>query len=86
MCSRKGALLAFVPRDKLTLLTPEANSSTYTFNKHHIKHRYCATCGIHPYAEAPDKSGNQTAAVNLRCLENFDLTGLTVKEFDGRAL
>jgi hypothetical protein len=86
ICSRKGSLLGFVPRDKLNLLTPEGNAATYTFNKHHIKHRFCTTCGMHPYAEAPDKSGKQTAAINLRCLEDFDLSSLKVKEFDGRAL
>jgi hypothetical protein len=86
MCSRKGSLLAFVPRDKLQLLTPETAADTYTFNKHFIRHRFCPECGIHPYAEAADKAGKPTAAINLRCLENFDLSKLAIKEFDGRAL
>lgn len=40
ICSRKGSLLWLVPRDKLRLLTPEENLSTYTFGKHLIKHRF----------------------------------------------
>ncbi len=32
ICSRKGSLLWFVPRDKLRLLTPEESLATYTFN------------------------------------------------------
>ena len=86
MCSRKGSLLWFVPRSSVSWLTPEANASTYTFNKHLIKHRFCASCGIHPYAEAVDPSGNPTVAVNLRCVEGLDLKSVKVKEFDGRAL
>ena len=86
ICARKGSLLWFVPRSKVTWLTPEANASAYTFNKHVIKHRFCPSCGIHPYAESVDPSGNPTVAVNLRCVEGLDLKSVKVKEFDGRAL
>jgi hypothetical protein len=86
ICSRKGALLWFVPRDNLRLLTPEDAASTYTFNKHVIKHRFCPTCGIHPYGEGMDPKGNRVAAVNLRCLEDIDLSAVPVHEFNGRAL
>ena len=56
ICSRKGALMWFVPRDKLQLLTSEQAMSTYTFNKHVIKHRFCSTCGIHPLSDRGDLS------------------------------
>ena len=86
LCAKKGSLLWFVPRDKLRLLTPEDRMSTYTFNKHKIKHRFCPTCGIHPFAEAADPSGKPMGAVNVRCLEGVDLGALPVKHFDGQAL
>ncbi|HET9664407.1 MAG TPA: GFA family protein [Burkholderiales bacterium] len=85
ICQRKGSLLWFVPRDRLRLLTPEANASTYTFNKHAVKHRFCPTCGIHPYGEATDPKGNRMAAVNIRCLEGIDLDAVPVTKFDGRS-
>lgn len=85
LCSRKGSLLWFTSRDKLHLLTPEDNAGTYTFNKHVIKHRFCPACGIHPYAEGVDPKGNATAAINIRCLENFDLESVPVQHFDGRS-
>ena len=85
ICSRKGSLLWFVPRDKLTLLTPEDAAGTYTFNKHAIKHRFCPVCGIHPYAEAVDPKGVPTAAVNIRCLQGIDLATVPVQQFDGRS-
>jgi hypothetical protein len=86
ICARKGALMWFVPRDKLNLLTPEEAASTYSFNKHVIKHRFCPTCGIHPYGEGVDPKGNRMAAINLRCIDDLDLTTLPVTEFDGRSL
>jgi hypothetical protein len=87
ICSRKGSLLWFVPREALRLSTPDANLKTYEFNKHTIKHRFCPECGIHPFAHATDpRSGKPMAAINVRCIENVDLDSLEVKKFNGRAL
>jgi len=86
LCSRKGSLLWFVPRSAFRLLTPEANAATYSFNQHVIKHRFCTTCGIHPFAYGVDPKGNEMAAVNIRCLEGIDLAAVPVKAFDGQAL
>ena len=86
LCSRKGSLLWFVPRDKLHLRTSGEGIGTYTFNKHVIKHHFCPACGIHPYAEAVDPRGNPTAAINIRCLEGIDIGSVPVRNFDGRSL
>jgi hypothetical protein len=86
ICSRKGSLLWFVARDKLRLKTPEDAISTYTFNKHVIKHRFCPTCGMHPYGEGTDPKGNAMAAINLRCVENIDLDAIPVHHYDGRSV
>jgi hypothetical protein len=85
ICWRKGSLLWFVPHAQLRLKTPEDAAGTYTFNKHVIKHRFCATCGIHPYGEGTDPKGHAVAAVNLRCIENLDLAPIPVHHFDGRS-
>lgn len=84
ICQRKGTLMWFVGRNQLTLLTPPENMATYTFNKHVIQHRFCATCGIHPFGEAVDPKGNPVAAINVRSLENVDIDALPVSHFDGR--
>ena len=86
MCGKRGSLLWFVPREKLTLKTPESDLSTYTFNKHVIQHRFCNTCGIHVFGEANDPQGNAAAAINLRVLDDVDLSGVPVHNYDGRAL
>ncbi|WP_018607590.1 GFA family protein [Uliginosibacterium gangwonense] len=86
ICTRKAALMWFVPKNKFRLLTPEAHISTYTFGQHRIQHRFCPTCGIHPFGEGIDPAGNHMVAINVRCLENIELAALPVKHFDGRAL
>lgn len=86
MCSRKASLLWFVPRNRLQLITPENDIATYTFNKHVIRHRFCRTCGIHPFGEGVDPKGNPMAAINIRCLEGIDPETVPVQHFDGRSM
>jgi hypothetical protein len=85
MCSPKGSLLWFVPRSEFRLETPEKDVSTYKFNKHVIEHKFCANCGIGPYALGRDPKGNEMAAINVRCLEGVDLQALQRMPFDGRS-
>jgi len=86
MCQRKGSLMWFVPRQNLRLLTPEANLSTYLFNKHVIKHHFCGKCGIHPFGEGAAPNGEAMAAINLRCIEGIDLAAIPVQHYDGRSI
>ncbi len=86
ICTKRGYLLWFVDRQKLKLLTSESSLSTYTFNKHYIKHRFCSVCGCGPFGEAADKTGKSQAAVNVRCLEGIDLSKIKKVPFDGRSL
>lgn len=82
LCRRRGGLLAFVPREKLKLKTPVENLSTYTFNKHVIRHHFCSTCGTAPFGEGPE---GQMTAINLRCLPDFDLESVEIVKYDGRS-
>ena len=86
LCRRRGGLLAFAPREKLVVKTPEDNISTYTFNRHVIRHHFCANCGIAPFGEGVGPNGAAMAAINLRCIPAIDLGTLTVKPYDGAAL
>ena len=86
ICSRRGSLLWFVPRSALELLTPDDAASTYTFNKHVIKHRFCPRCGILPFGEGVHPDGYPMAAVNLRCIEDLDLAAIPVHFHDGKSL
>lgn len=82
-CSRKGYLLWFVPKQQLKLKTSEFALSTYTFNKHVIKHHFCSVCGCAPFGFGKDPKGLDIAAVNVRCLPNVDRSKLKVVQYDG---
>lgn len=87
LCRRRGTLLWFGPREALALKTPESDLSTYTFNKHHIQHRFCAHCGVPAFGEADNpKTGGKMLAVNVRCLPDVDLKALKVNQYDGASL
>ena len=86
ICRRKGSLLWFVPRDKLRVISGDDSMSAYTFNKHVIRHRFCPTCGMHPFGEGKDRKGNSMGAINVRCLPEVDLDSLEVQHFNGRDL
>ena len=86
ICARKGALLWSVPRDQLRLLGSGEGVGSYLFNTHAIAHRFCQTCGMHPYAEDAGDGAERSAYVNVRCLEGVDPTRLPVIEFDGRSM
>ena len=85
ICSKRGYLLWFVPRAKLDLHTPESELSTYTFNKHRIKHHFCSTCGVAPFGLGSDGKGEAIAAMNVRCLEGVDPASLKTVQYDGRS-
>jgi len=83
-CSRKGYLLAFVPRQQLQVKS-DSGVSSYTFNRHVIQHQFCSNCGCAPYGLGKDPKGGEVAAINLRCLENIDLGALQRTPVDGRS-
>lgn len=83
-CRRRGSLLAFFPRDALTLQTPAANIKTYHFNKQVIAHHFCQTCGIEPFSEGLDpQTRDKMVAVNVRCLPGVNLASLKIVPYDG---
>lgn len=76
----------FASPERFRLGKPEPAVATYTFYRHAVKHRFCPTCGIHVFAQGADAQGNPFVAVNIRCIDGLDLSAVTVREFDGRAL
>jgi hypothetical protein len=86
MCGRSGTVLSFVPVAKFTLDKGDDQLSSYKFNKKHIDHVFCKTCGIKSFARGKAPDGSEMIAVNLRCLDNIDLEKVPTKAFDGKAL
>src|SRR5512139_3268334 len=85
ICSRSGTILSFVPAAKFTLDQGADQLSTYQFNKRHVDHLFCKTCGIKSFARGKGPQG-EMVAVNLRCLDDIDLTKVPTKHFDGKSL
>jgi len=79
---KKGFVHAIVPRSEFLLLSGEDALSTYTFGTHVAQHRFCATCGMHPFYTP--RSHPEDVDVNLRCLDDDVLDGLEIERFDGR--
>ncbi|MCR6684928.1 GFA family protein [Pseudoxanthomonas sp.] len=86
MCRRRGGLLWFVPDSAFALRTPRERLATYLFNRRHIQHHFCPTCGIAPFGEGQAPDGSIMIAVNVRCLPEVELDALQVAPFDGARL
>ncbi len=85
-CQRKGYLLWFVPRAAVRFSAGEAALKRYTFNRHVIEHLFCPTCGCAPLGFGKGGDGTETAAVNVRCLDDASLVQrLPRRQVDGRS-
>jgi hypothetical protein len=84
-CARKGLVLTFVPASDFTLITGEDNLTEYLFNKKHIHHLFCKTCGVQAFGNATNAEGKTTVAINVRTLPEVDLSTLTITPVDGKS-
>lgn len=83
-CSRKGFLLWFVPRASFSIIAGENQLSTYTFNKHMIKHQFCPNCGCQAFGLGSMPDGTQMAAINVRCVEGVELAAIPRVAVNGK--
>ncbi len=86
MCQRAGTILTFVPASEFDLRSGEDRLTSYKFNKKVIDHLFCSICGIKSFGRGKDREGNDTVAVNVRCLEDVDLQGLEPAHYNGKDL
>ena len=87
ICQRSGTLLSFVPGSQFQLKSGEDALTEYKFNRHHIQHLFCSTCGIRSFSRGTSKDGSPTVAINTRCLEGLeDIRKLNIQYFDGRSM
>lgn len=84
-CQRLGSMLAFAPPDAFTLLRGADALTEYTFNRHVIRHQFCATCGIECFAFGEMPPGTPMTAINVNCLDGVDPRSLPYELYDGRA-
>lgn len=84
ICSKRGWLLSFVPSSAFRLQSGGGNLTLYQFNKRMIDHLFCKTCGVASYGTGKDPAGTEMVAINVRCLDDIDLSSLTITEYNGK--
>lgn len=78
-----GALLWFVPRERLSPVMPLEERSSYRFDKHAIGHRFCPGCGCAPFSFGTAPDGEAMAGSDIRCLEGVDPVAIRRVAVDG---
>ena len=82
MCTMKGLLHMIVAVDQFEILSGRDALTTYSFNTHVAKHTFCSVCGIHPFYVP--RSNPDMIDVNVRCIDDIDLTTINPMSFDGK--
>jgi hypothetical protein len=85
MCMRKGTILAFVPLEQFKQTAGEQMLTDYQFHKKSIHHLFCKVCGVTSFAKGKSPDGKEMAAINIRCLDNIDLSKHKITEVDGKS-
>lgn len=80
ICRKKGILHLIVPAEDFSLLRGEEALSTYRFGTGVAQHRFCRTCGMHPFYVP--RSHPDGFDVNARCLD-AGISRFEVEVFDG---
>ena len=83
-CSQKGLVLTFVPGDAFRLLAGEKDLTDYRFHTKKIAHLFCRHCGVQSFGRGARDDGTPTVAINVRCLDDVDLTALKPRPFNGK--
>lgn len=74
LCMRKGAVMADVPLDKLTILAGADKLTLYQWNTRTAKHYFCSICGI--YTHHQRRSDPTRFGFNVGCIEGIDVNRL----------
>jgi hypothetical protein len=82
-CRRLGARLAFTSPDNFRLVRGEDALTEYLFNNNVVRHQFCRTCGIEPFAYGKLRDGTAMVAINVNCLQDVDPYALPTHFIDG---
>ncbi|MBC7658843.1 MAG: GFA family protein [Chitinophagaceae bacterium] len=84
ICLKRGSILSFVADSQFTLKSGEGEVTDYQFHRHNIHHLFCKTCGILSYATGSGPDGMRMFAINIRCLDDIDLSEVNPVEVNGK--
>ncbi len=80
ICTKKGFINLITAPEDIVLVQGEEHLTTYRFNTRTAEHRFCRTCGIHPFSRPRSHPGSY--GVNARCLDDGHAF-LRITPFDG---
>lgn len=81
ICQMKGTVMIDVPLAALSVTQGEDALVLYTFNTGEAKHRFCRTCGIHPFHQL--RSNPDNYGVSAACIDGmspYDFAELAVHD------
>lgn len=84
LCRMKNAVMTSVHEAAFTLLSGADSLTEYNWNTGVARHFFCSRCGIYPFHKKramPDHYG-----VNVACLKDFDASGLSVRQAEGKGM
>ncbi len=82
VCAKKGFVHLIVEPDQFELLSGQDELVSYRFNTGVAEHKFCRTCGVHPFYTPRSDPGK--VDVNVRCLDGIDLDKVVLRPFDGQ--
>lgn len=84
-CQKRGSILAFTAEQNFTLESGNDKLTEYRFNTNKIEHLFCSICGMESFSKGETPDGRKMVAVNVRCLEDVDISSLNPTMVDGRS-
>ncbi|XGW03177.1 hypothetical protein V3C99_014850, partial [Haemonchus contortus] len=82
ICKKKSNHHCIVNKDRFTLLQGEGNLTTYTFNTHQAKHKFCRTCGVQSFYVP--RSNPDCIGIMPHCIDSPTVKELRFTTFDGQ--
>ncbi len=83
ICRAAGWQLSFVGAPQFQLQQGEDALVDYQFGAENLHHPFCSKCGVRAFSYGPNPDGGTMYAVNTRCLDDFDVSTVTVNQHDG---
>jgi hypothetical protein len=95
ICHKRGALIHRVEEERMRILTPLEDLTSYEWHTRTAKDYFCPTCGILPFRRPRPPTDEEIAhgarpfsgwSVNARCLDGVDLEDVPRKAVHGSRL
>lgn len=81
ICAASGFVQIIIPEQQFSLLSGEADLSTYTFGTGVARHHFCRRCGVKSFYIP--RSNPDGVAININCVDQRTFNRISIEDFDG---